>query len=180
MGKKSRPEANQDQAEGLPTPPPSPMHSPSSPLHSITGLENCRSSTNQNTPTSTHTSRQGSDAASRPGNSISAQSSASRRPSFTTSTLSSSSSSTSSQNSVSTTTSSIHSLRSTNLYSALLGQDISPIAYLNATGQIYGTYNLGRGRRGAISAPSSDYYDGKYERGNGRGGGGNSGESGMA
>lgn len=37
------------------------------------------------------------------------------------------------------------------------------VARSDAANQAYGIHNLGRGRRGAISGPSADYYEGKYD-----------------
>ncbi|KAF2117261.1 hypothetical protein BDV96DRAFT_598177 [Lophiotrema nucula] len=42
---------------------------------------------------------------------------------------------------------------------------LANIASMYDRGEIYGTYDLGNGRRGAISGPSSDHYDGDYDEG---------------
>jgi len=79
-------------------------------------------------------------------------------------------------------TASTSSARSTtppeNFYGGLPAQGFQRTAYLLATRQVYGTYDLGGGRRGAISGPSTNYYEGKYKRGRLEGRRGHRGESG--
>ncbi|KAF2259519.1 hypothetical protein CC78DRAFT_585900 [Lojkania enalia] len=73
---------------------------------------------------------------------------------------------TSSQSPVSGRTSSLSSVSSVSSSSddaTTLPLALLPIIHLYASGQIYGKYDLGRGRRGAISGPSSGYCNGQYD-----------------
>ncbi|KAF2679810.1 hypothetical protein K458DRAFT_393651 [Lentithecium fluviatile CBS 122367] len=49
-------------------------------------------------------------------------------------------------------------------YAGRPGEGVQRTAHLFAAGLVFGTYDLGSGRRGAISSPSAMYYEGAYER----------------
>ncbi|KAF2735888.1 hypothetical protein EJ04DRAFT_183078 [Polyplosphaeria fusca] len=98
--------------------------------------------------------------------------STSTQESNTSSTLSDSSSS------LASSVSSTASMTYGSLSAAQLGARPHSVVAMYARGLVCGTYDLGNGRRGAISGPSSGYVDGGYERrgggneGDGDGGGG--------
>ncbi|ORY17444.1 hypothetical protein BCR34DRAFT_583597 [Clohesyomyces aquaticus] len=151
MGNNARSSSASGQTEGLPTPPPSPWQatestvvgqyqvevaSPRRQSHSSKTSDTC------STPTADTFS---------PGRSLFSSSSTPVTPES-----SSAQSSTATSTSVSTTTSSAASIPQ------LVNVQVfpSPVTYPH---QLYGTYQLGCGRRGAISGPSSNYYEGKYD-----------------
>ncbi|KAF2250406.1 hypothetical protein BU26DRAFT_301133 [Trematosphaeria pertusa] len=65
-------------------------------------------------------------------------------------------------------------------YASLPSTEWGRTQHLYDSGLVFGTYDLGNGRRGGISGPSSSYYEGKYERANKEGRGGSGDSSGTA